>query len=477
MSSNGWEEQGGRRITRFVQSFAASALACGMLAVSAQAAVPTIEGVAAKSITSKRATLEATIDPNGLATTYEFWIDYSICQNVLTGEDVCTAMAVEQRGQGHIGAGSSSQSVTTTLTKLEPGYSYTYWVVASNSAGEEHSASQKFKALPAPVVDSESVSAVTSSNSGTLEAQIDPEGQAVYYQFQIVANASEYRSELECPQRLLPDACLHSSSPGGVLPLKYLPAGSAAQSVSLNLAQVGVTLEPNTTYHYRVLVVPLVQTEDTVEWEGPPVDGADQTFKTQAGPPSIEDVSLSHLTSTDATLEAQIDTEGLETTYQFKMWASPCSAHGTGCEVLVDVPLPSGKLLGSYLDQSVSLDLNSAGVTLIPGGEYGYSLTATSTAGSVEGKWQNFTAPENTVVPLKSTSPVDAGDTASWAGSQTPGPSLTQPTIFHALPGLALAGKTTAKGHAEVKRSAKHKKRKRHKSKGPKRKRHETAKR
>ena len=75
------------------------------------------------------------------------------------------------------------------------------------------------------------------------------------------------------------------------------------------------------------------------------------------------------------------------------MWESPCSHRGSGCELIMNVPLPSGKLLGSFVGQSVSLDLNGAGVTLTPGGEYGYSVTATNAAGSVEGSWHQFEPP------------------------------------------------------------------------------------
>ncbi len=464
----------GRRMARLVAFIAVTTLACGLFAVSAQAAEPTIEGVSVKAISSKRATLEATIDPGDLETTYEFWVEFAVCQNPPLNAGVCDAIAIGPHGHGQLAAVSSGQNVDTTLTHLSPGYLYKYWVVASNSEGEVQSGSKSFAALPPPVVASESASGITSSD-GTLEAQVDPEGQSVYYQFQLVANASEFPSELECPQRVLPRACLETSAYGGVLPVGYLPAGSTDQSVSLDLAKAGVTLEPDTTYHYRVLVAPFVQTEDTVQWEGPPVDGADRTFTTEPGPspPSIESVSLSRLTSSDATLEAQIDTEGLETTYQFEMWASPC---GTKCELIENVTLPSGKLLGSFVAQSVSLDLDSAGVTLTPGGEYGYSLTATSSAGSVEAKWQIFTAPENVVVPLKKTNPTEGGGSGSGSGSQTPGPSLTPPTIGYAVPDLMPPGKATVKGHAKVKRSVKHKKPERHKSKATRRKGHKTGK-
>jgi hypothetical protein len=73
--------------------------------------------------------------------------------------------------------------VNTTLTHLQPNYSYTYWVVATNSAGETKGHHQSLSALPAPAIDSESVSGVT-GNDATLEAQINPESteRGVHYQ-------------------------------------------------------------------------------------------------------------------------------------------------------------------------------------------------------------------------------------------------------------------------------------------------------
>jgi hypothetical protein len=288
-------------------SVAMTAAACGVWASAAQAqegvtGPPTIESLSVKSITSKRVTLEATIDPNGLETTYEFWVAYPGCQ---LNFGYCDVIVVEQPVEGHIPTGSASQTVSASFTpRMIPGYSYQYWVVATNSAGKARSEEEIFTALPAPVVDSESVSSVTSSD-GTLEAQIYPEGQAVYYQFQLVSRPSEYPSELECPQPLLPLACVQGSSQGGVLPVGYLPAGSTGQSVSLDMAQAGVTLKPDTTYHYRVIVVPHVLGEDTVEWEGPPVYGADQTFTT----PEEKLVPLKGTTTTGGSAGAGFDSQ------------------------------------------------------------------------------------------------------------------------------------------------------------------------
>lgn len=281
IGSGGYRQVVGRRFVRLVVFVLASAFACGLLAVSAQAAKPTIEDVSAKSITSKRATLEATVNPGGLETTYEFWVEFAVCQNPPLHSGVCDSIAIGTHGQGQLAAGSAAQNVDTTLTHLSPGYLYRYWVVANNSAGEETSASKTLTALPAPVVDSESASGIATSDA-TLEAQINPEGQAVYYQFQLVSSASEFPSELKCPPHSFLMGCLQPAE--GVLPVQYLASATTDESVSVDLAKSGVTLKPDTIYHYRVLVAPHVQTEDTVEWEGPPVVGADQTLTTLEEP-------------------------------------------------------------------------------------------------------------------------------------------------------------------------------------------------
>jgi hypothetical protein len=244
-------------------------------------------------------------------------------------------------------------------------------------------------AASVPSVESESASHITATDA-TLEAQINPGGLNTTYRFRLEWGCGISANEA-CPMYCIagPEPTCedrHTAS----LPSGELEASNEAQTVRLDLNSAGIRLHPETTYRYSV---------EASNSSGPPVRGPDQTFTTPAaeppasGPPSIEGDSISHLTPTDATLEAQIDTEGLETTYQFKLWSSPCSHQGSGCELIIDVPLPSGKLLGSFVDQSVSLDLGSAGVTLTPGGEYGYSVTASNAAGSVEGPWHQFEAP------------------------------------------------------------------------------------
>lgn len=284
-----------------------------------------------------------------------------------------------------------------------------------------------------PVIESESVSNITPTDA-TLEAKINPENvkSGALYQFQLVGNPNEYFSTFVCPPEWAGSSlCLGLDTEAEGLPFGRTDPGTEGQTVSLDLAhagRVGVTLKPGTTYHYRVVAATSVFTEDTTQWEGPTVEGSDQTFTTPpvGKAPVIESVSLSHLTSTDATLEATIDTEGLSTSYEFQMWSSPCSKHGSGCELLIDVPLPSGLLLGSFVDQSVSLDLNSAGVTL-GDGEYGYSVRAISSGGETEGQWQTFEAP--TERPVGSSSGPFPPPPAPATPEQAPAPSAgSQPT-------------------------------------------------
>jgi hypothetical protein len=137
-----------------------------------------------------------------------------------------------------------------------------------------------------PSIEAESASNITTT-SATLEAEVNlhkaPAG--VYYQFQVVSDPSEYATEILCPPTLQPgySGCVGPTGTGA-LPIGFLsgatvPPGSTSHA-SLDLASAGRTLESGATYHYRVLVAPAVQAEDTIQWEEPTVFGTDQTFTT-----------------------------------------------------------------------------------------------------------------------------------------------------------------------------------------------------
>jgi hypothetical protein len=313
---------------------------------------------------------------------------------------------------------------------------------------------------PKPTIESESASHVTATDA-TLEAQINPGSGEDGFSL-----ATTYEFFLEspwCGSFRLFGGCEAS---GGTLVYKgTIPAGATApQLESVDLASVGHTLSPGTAYGYRVVA----------DNEVGEAFGGEKTFTTPAEgkAPVIESVSISNLTPTDATLEATIDTEGATTFYEFLMWSSPCSKHGSGCELLARVPLPFGVLTGSFVPDHVSLDLNSgAHVTLGPG-EYGFSVKAINGAGETEAAWQSFEAPEEGAKPLGPTiSPGPVGNEPTVplgghsAGSGTPGPTVANGIA----PAPSKGGGDAKYGYGTKGKSpkGKHKKHKKHKQHKP----------
>jgi len=389
-------------------------------------AMPSIDSVSVSGITNSDATLEAQINPNGLETTYELYLSSPACQAHWPEIGPCMVIQDFSVPGGTIPAASGDQTVSVDLNsvgvKLQAGTWYEYSVSAHNAAGRVpagRSTEQDFKTLSTsagpPSIESESVSHLTSTDA-TLGAKINPESleHGADYQFQLVANTSEYLQVFACPTEGFPansSLCGGDlASEAGALPIGTTGTGVQGETVSLDLSAPrawwsGTTaLKPGTTYHYRVITARSVPTEDTIQWEDPIVYGADHTFTTPAQP-EIDSVSISGLTPSDATLEAQINTEGLETMYEFVLTSHhACESANPPCEPPIYLfPLPSGTLLGSFVDQSVSIDLNSAHVKLAPGEEYSYSVSATSAAGNTSGHPQTFTTPEEGVQPLNTT--------------------------------------------------------------------------
>jgi hypothetical protein len=113
-----------------------------------------------------------------------------------------------------------------------------------------------------------------------------------------------------------------------------------------------------------------------------------------AGPPVIEGEGASHVTQSDATLEATINTEPARAWYQFQLVSSPGEYQSsfacperrieTGAPLgppCLGPPPIAGSLPISFLErasggQAVSLDLTGAGRTLSPGTTYHFRVIA-----------------------------------------------------------------------------------------------------
>jgi hypothetical protein len=259
-----------------------------------------------------------------------------------------------------------------------------------------------------PLIDSESATNVTGDDA-TLEAEINPNGAYTAYEFQIYTDASFNYTQMVCPLAVPGYAQCMAIIVGEPLPAGLrepsqgsIPAGSGDQSVSLDLAGIGSTLQPGTTYYYRVIASNGANT----------VYGQTQSFTTTPPPqsePSIDSESVTNVTEHDATLKAQINPHGTFTAYEFQIDTTGnydfplrecplplpgypiCDPLG-GSETLppgLIEPHPESIPAGSGA-KFVSLDLASIGATLESNTTYHYRVIANNNGHNVDGTDQTF---------------------------------------------------------------------------------------
>ena len=105
--------------------------------------------------------------------------------------------------------------------------------------------------------------------------------------------------------------------------------------------------------------------------------GRRQTFITTQRP-AIDGLASENLTATSAELKAQINPNGLETTYRFEY--GPTTSYGQSA------PVPDGTLAASNSDQPVAVHLEN----LVPHVVYHYRLVATNADGTTHGADHTF---------------------------------------------------------------------------------------
>jgi hypothetical protein len=178
-------------------------------------AVLDVETNAASAVTAGSATLNGSLDPDGMATTYHF--EYGLSTSYL-----------QRTADVSAGSGSGDTPVSAPVSGLQSGRTYHFRLVAENSLGVTAGPDLTFTTGARPKIGTLQATDL-SSNGATLGARIDPAGYATQYHFEY-GETINYGSSVPVPDG-------------------SLSAGSGFQKVAAPLAG----LQPGLTYHYRVV--------------------------------------------------------------------------------------------------------------------------------------------------------------------------------------------------------------------------------
>lgn len=205
-------------------------------AESTSGAAPIVTTNSATSAIASSATLNATVNPNGLSTTVKF--QYGTTTSY--GTDITATPSLV--------TGINSVSVSAVLTGLSPNTLYHYRVVGTNSAGTTNGADQPFT-TPSGSAPMSITNPATNVLATTviLNGLVNPNGLSTTIRFEYGVT-TEY---------------------GNMIPATQSPVnGTTAVSVSAQLSG----LQPNTQYHYRIVAMNSAGTDSS----------ADSTFTTLA---------------------------------------------------------------------------------------------------------------------------------------------------------------------------------------------------
>jgi hypothetical protein len=229
-----------------------AALVCVPIALAASS--PIVTAGTTTGIGGTYATLHGKVNPNGLATTYQFKYGPTSALG-----------SVSPAAAPSAGAGTAGVAEATKLAGLSPDTTYYFQFVASNSAGSSSTAIASFKTTGHPAPTTTTSPAVDVSRySATLVGVVNPNDQTTAYHFDFGLTTSYG---------------LQTSS-------KTIPAGATPIAVGIQLPG----LQPGQVYHYR-LVADHGSTSVTY--------GTDMTFQTSPWPRPHTKVKVAARTPTD----------------------------------------------------------------------------------------------------------------------------------------------------------------------------------
>ena len=341
--------------------------ALGVLAVPALALEAPIVREAT-AVTATSAVLHGELDPlaaAGEALTYDFTYQQS-------GSECAAGFTVPEPAAG--AAGAAEEAVNAPVSALQPNAEYTFCVVAFNQADEPFaSAPETFKTLAVKPTLTGAHATGETATGASVEAMVNPENEATSCVLEYGTTLA-YGSETGCGA----------------------PEGFGEQAVSASVSY----LQPDTTYHFRVLVGNATGSEAEVG-----------EFTTAAlAAPSVTEESAS-ADATSATVRAQVN-PGYQTTKYLVEYSS--SEAGGVLQAPVTTANGTTHLNADGGVQTASV---STGAVLVPGHTYYYRVVAVNATSAGDGVVQSFAT-----VPAPSTGTPTAvtATSATFNGTLSP---------------------------------------------------------
>jgi len=365
---------------------------------SSPGAAPIATSVAATSITDNSATLNGTVNPNGLPT--QAWFEYGTDNGLRT----YSSSPDQDAGNGLI-----AQSVSTNLSVMAPGTTYYFRVCAASSGG--YSEGQIMSFTTASPGNPPAVTTIAATSVGATGATLNGS---------VIPNGLETNAWFEWGT----DPALAGYSTTGT---QAVGSGTTSQTID----QVLTGLSTGTICYYRVAASNGSGTSN----------GAILSFLPGAAP-TVTTLTATGIGETGATLNGNVNPNGLATDAWFEWGTSPS---------LVTFNSSSVQALG---DGTNSLSVTATLSGLSSGTTYYYRVAASNAMGPANGSIESFitgssfffgvlsTTPANnaTDVPLSSTITVTFNrdvEPATLVGAITVSSSLGN------LPGVISYNSTT----------------------------------
>ena len=295
---------------------------------------PTVTTTPATGIGTGTAMLNGTVNPNAQATSA--WLEW--------GTDSALSSFTATPSQA-IGAGTTAQTVSATITGLTSGIKYYYRAAATNASGTQKGEITSFTTAapnsPPTVTTSAATTVITTG--ATLNGTVLPNELATTGWFEWGTDATLTTFTATASQSL----------------------GSGKTSVPITAT---LSLSAGTTYYFRVAATNSVGTSK----------GSILTFNTVAQPPSVTTAAATSVTINGATLEGTVAPNGLATTARFE--------YGTDPLLSTITTTPSQNIGSGTTGQPISASVSSLSAATT----YYFRVSASNSAGESKGNIVSF---------------------------------------------------------------------------------------